>query len=212
MKYQKTDELIVFLLECGALKFGDFKLKSGVRSPFFIDIGHISSGKQLCTLGTFLAEGIHDLFPDTTVCFGPAYKGISLAVAASTSYWQMYRRDMATLFDRKEAKVHGEGGTYIGSMPKPSDRVLLIDDVITSGLTKHECINRLKQDSGISNVDILVVVDRRGKSKSAASDSSNSPGDDLKFSSLLNIVSIIDYLNRSDDNRADIIREWWETS
>lgn len=204
MQPNRPAELIKFLLECQALKFGDFTLKSGAKSPFFIDLGHVRTGRQLDILGDFMAVAIRDRYPDTTIIFGPAYKGIALAVAAATACWRLCGRDLGVVFDRKEAKGHGEGGSYIGTQPTSSDRVLLIDDVLTSGLTKREGIDNLHKTFGVSNVGILVIVDRRSKAGAAR--------DDLEFSSLLDIQALGTYLAETGDNRADLIKKWWETS
>jgi orotate phosphoribosyltransferase len=204
MPSPRLSELIDFLLACQALKFGDFTLKSGAKSPFFIDLGHVRTGRQLDTLGGFLAEAMRAQFPETTIVFGPAYKGISLATVAAASSWRLAGRDLGVVFDRKEAKAHGEGGAFIGAVPGPTDRVLLIDDVLTSGLTKREGIDRLRSAFGVTAVDILVVVDRRSKAAAVR--------DDLAFSSLLDIVSLADHLTAARDARADLIRTWWETA
>lgn len=204
MQSTRPAELIRFLLECQALKFGDFTLKSGAKSPFFIDLGHVRTGRQLDILGDFMAEAIKDRFPETTIIFGPAYKGIALAVAAATSYWRLSGRDLGVVFDRKEAKAHGEGGSYIGTQPTPSDRVLLIDDVLTSGLTKRDGIDSLRRTFGVATADILVIVDRRSKAGTAA--------DDLQFSSLLDIQTLSSFLAETGDARAELIQKWWETA
>jgi orotate phosphoribosyltransferase len=204
MQTNRPAELIRFLLECQALKFGDFTLKSGAKSPFFIDLGHVRTGRQLDILGDFMAEAIKERFPETTILFGPAYKGIALAVAAATSYWRLSGCDLGVVFDRKEAKSHGEGGSYIGTQPTAADRVLLIDDVLTSGLTKREGIDSLRRTFGVASADILVIVDRRSKSGSAA--------DDLQFSSLLDIRTLSEYLSETGDARAELIQKWWETA
>ena len=204
MQTHSSNSLIQFLLDCQALKFGDFTLKSGARSPFFIDLGNVRSGQQFETLGKFMADEICENFPDTSLIFGPAYKGITLAVAAATAIYRNTGRDIATFYDRKEAKAHGEGGSYIGTLPTSKDRILLIDDVLTSGLTKHQSIARLKSEFGVGDVDILVIVDRRSKAKAAE--------DDLKFRSLLNIHDLIAFLKDSGNEKAEIIQNWWETT
>jgi orotate phosphoribosyltransferase len=196
-------ELIVFLQECRALKFGDFTLKSGARSPFFIDLGQIRTGRQLDTLGGFLAEAIVRSFPETTVLFGPAYKGISLATVAAAACWRAFQKDLGVVFDRKEAKKHGEAGNFIGFHPAAADRVLLIDDVLTSGLTKREGIAQLRETFGVTRVDILVVVDRRAK---------KAMGDDLPFSALMTISDLISELARTGDSRSETIKQWWENN
>jgi len=204
MQSNRPAELIKFLLECQALKFGDFTLKSGAKSPFFIDLGHVRTGRQLDILGDFMAVAIRDRYPDTTIIFGPAYKGIALAVSAATACWRLCGRDLGVVFDRKEAKAHGEGGFYIGTQPTSSDKVLLIDDVLTSGLTKREGIDNLQKTFGVTNVGILVIVDRRSKAGAVR--------DDLEFSSLLDIQALGAYLAETGDDRADLIKKWWETA
>lgn len=204
MQANRPGEIIRFLLDCQALKFGDFTLKSGAKSPFFIDLGNVRTGRQLDILGEFMAEAIRDRFPETTIIFGPAYKGIALAVSAATSYWRLSGRDLGLIFDRKEAKAHGEGGSFIGTQPTASDRVLIIDDVLTSGLTKREGIDSLRRSFGVASADILVIVDRRSKSGAAT--------DDLQFSSLLDIHALSEYLAETGDARAELIQKWWETA
>ncbi|HAE39127.1 MAG TPA: orotate phosphoribosyltransferase [Candidatus Riflebacteria bacterium] len=204
MQPDHSAELIKFLLDCQALKFGDFTLKSGAKSPFFIDLGQVRTGRQLDVLGDFMAAAIRERYSGTTIVFGPAYKGIALAATAATAFWRLCGRDLGVLFDRKEAKAHGEGGSYIGTRPTPADRILLVDDVLTSGLTKREAIASLQKTFGVTEVAILVVVDRRSKAGAA--------GDDLEFSSLLNIQTLGAYLAETGDDRAALIKKWWETS
>ncbi|PKL38744.1 MAG: orotate phosphoribosyltransferase [Candidatus Riflebacteria bacterium HGW-Riflebacteria-1] len=204
MPLNQSAELIKFLLDCQALKFGDFTLKSGAKSPFFIDLGQVKTGRQLDVLGGFMAAAIRERYSDTTIVFGPAYKGIALAATAATAFWRLCGRDLGVLFDRKEAKAHGEGGSYIGNLPTPADRIVLIDDVLTSGQTKREAIASLQKTFGVTKVAILVVVDRRSKAGAAS--------DDLEFSSLLNIQTLGAYLVETGDDRAALIKKWWETA
>lgn len=195
--------LINFLLECRALKFGDFTLKSGIKSPFFLNLGQINTARQLDQLGTFIAEEIISSFPDTTIIFGPAYKGILLAAAAASSYYRLCKKDMGILFDRKEGKTHGEGGDFIGTIPEKHDRIVLIDDVISTGMTKQKSIDQLQKLFGVGKVDVMVLVDRRPKS---------APQNDFRFTSLVDINSIVEHLYSIGDSRAQIIKDWWENN
>ena len=135
-EYQK--EFIVFLVEQGVLSFGDFTLKSGRHSPYFVNMGAVDDGPALRRLGSFYASLIKDRFPDTiNVLFGPAYKGIPLAAAAATALDADHHVSVKVSFDRKEAKGHGEKGKIFGHVPKDGDQVVIIDDVFTTGETKE---------------------------------------------------------------------------
>lgn len=149
------------LVEAGALRFGDFTLKSGDRSPFFVNLGDVATGRSLQALGDLLAEALHDRFPGATHLFGPAYKGIVLATAAATAAWARYGWDLAVCYDRKEAKAHGEGGALVGRLPGPGDRVVVVDDVYSSGGTKVQAVGLLRGYTGTAPLGILVGVDRR---------------------------------------------------
>ena len=118
MKTEKR-EFIQFLVDSGCLKFGDFQLKSGDRSPFFVNLGQADSGAKLDALGRALADAVAAAFPEATLLFGPAYKGIALAVAAAASAWYRQGKDIRFFYDRKEAKAHGERGKFIGHLPEP---------------------------------------------------------------------------------------------
>ena len=130
--YQK--EFIDFTVSCGALAFGSFTLKSGRHSPFFINTGAYVTGSQLLRLGTFYAKTIHDNFGDDfDVLFGPAYKGIPLGVATAIAYDELYGKAVRYSSNRKEAKDHGEAGILLGGKISDGDRILIIEDVTTSG-------------------------------------------------------------------------------
>lgn len=154
---------IRLLIETGALRFGDFVLKSGRRSPYFINIGDIADGKSVGALGTILARKIvDDVGTDTfDVIFGPAYKGIVLASVTAACLSFEHGASKEFCFDRKEAKGHGEGGSFIGcDLSAGKKRLLIIDDVITDGKTKIETIQKISSETKSVVSGILAVVDR----------------------------------------------------
>ena len=160
MKTEKR-EFIQFLVDSGCLKFGDFQLKSGDRSPFFVNLGQADSGAKLDALGRALADGVAAAFPEATLLFGPAYKGIALAVAAAASAWYRQGKDLRFFYDRKEAKAHGERGKFIGHLPEPGEAVAMIDDVLSDGGTKIEAAAAIEAAFRTRPVGIVVAVDRR---------------------------------------------------
>lgn len=160
MKSEKN-EFIQFLVDSGCLKFGDFQLKSGDRSPFFVNLGQADSGAKLDVLGRALSDAVREAFPQSTLLFGPAYKGIALAVAAAASAWYRHGRDLRFFYDRKEAKAHGERGRFIGHLPKPGEAVVMIDDVLSDGGTKVEAVATIQSTFQTRPVGIVVAVDRR---------------------------------------------------
>ena len=160
MKPEKK-QFIEFLVASGCLKFGDFQLKSGDRSPFFVNLGQADSGAKLDALGRALAEAAQAAFPEATLLFGPAYKGIALAVAAAASAWYRQGKDIRFFYDRKEAKAHGERGKFIGHLPEPGEAVVMIDDVLSDGGTKVEAAAAIEAAFGARPAGIVVAVDRR---------------------------------------------------
>lgn len=132
MTYQ--EEFITFMVRAGVLTFGDFTTKSGRRTPYFINTGNYKTGAQAAKLGDYYAACIQQNLPDGVDClFGPAYKGIPLAVSAAASLYRNYGRDLPYCFNRKEAKDHGEGGVMVGCKPQDGDRVVIVEDVVTAG-------------------------------------------------------------------------------
>ena len=160
-------EFINFMLECQVLKFGSFTLKSGRQSPFFMNAGAYVSGSQLKRLGEYYAKAIHDNFKeDFNVFFGPAYKGIPLAVVTSIAYSELYGKGIKYCSDRKEEKDHGaDKGSLLGYKIKDGDKVVIIEDVTTSGKSIEETYPKIKaQEStpgGIKIVGEIVSLDRR---------------------------------------------------
>ncbi|WEV59956.1 orotate phosphoribosyltransferase [Bifidobacterium sp. ESL0728] len=160
-----------FLLESGALKFGDFTLKSGRQSPYFINAGAFNDGRKIATLGAFYAEKITSSIADGTLpkdiatIFGPAYKGIPLAVSTAIALTSMHRMEIGYTFDRKEKKDHGDGGILVGTPLKDGMKVLLVDDVMTAGTAVREVVPKLKSAANVDIVGLVLSVDRMEKTK-----------------------------------------------
>ena len=127
------EEFITFMVRSGVLTFGDFTTKSGRKTPYFVNTGNYKTGAQAAKLGDYYAACIQEHMPDGITClFGPAYKGIPLAVSAAASLYRTYGRDLPYCFNRKEAKDHGEGGSMVGYKPQDGDDVAIIEDVVTA--------------------------------------------------------------------------------
>lgn len=158
---QYKKEFIEFMVDSDVLKFGDFTLKSGRKSPFFMNAGNYVTGTQLMKLGEYYAKAIHDHYGDDfDVLFGPAYKGIPLSVAASIAYAKLYGRDIRYCSNRKEEKDHGDVGILLGSKLKDGDRVVIIEDVTTSGKSIEETFPILKAQGNIQVVGLMVSLNR----------------------------------------------------
>lgn len=199
----KRHEFIAFLVESQALQFGDFTLKSGEKSPFFVDLGCVRTGKGLEYLGRCLATGLRERFPEVTLLFGPAYKGIALATAAAIGCWTALGRNIPVLYNRKEQKGHGEKGLYIGQVPAPADRVVIVDDVLSSGGTKLEAAQALQDAFGVRPEGVIVTVDRTRK---------NARYDRvaLPVHALVTIADLADYLKANNDPRAALVQRFSE--
>lgn len=153
--YQK--DFINFMVSSGALSFGSFTLKSGRQSPFFMNAGAYTTGSQLKSLGEFYAHAIHEQFgTNFDVVFGPAYKGIPLAVVTTLALHELYGHEVRYCCDRKEVKDHGaDAGQFLGATLKDGDRVLMVEDVTTSGKSIDETVPKLR---GAANVEIVGLV------------------------------------------------------
>lgn len=166
---QYKKDFIDFMVECNVLKFGSFTLKSGRKSPFFMNAGAYTTGNQLARLGEFYAKAIHDNFGDNfDVLFGPAYKGIPLAVATSIAYHNLYGKEIKYCSDRKEEKDHGaDKGSLLGYKIQDGDRVVIIEDVTTSGKSIEETYPKIKAQEttsdGIKIVGEIVSLNRMEK-------------------------------------------------
>ena len=159
-------EFIDFMLECKVLKFGSFTLKSGRHSPFFMNAGAYVTGSQLRRLGQYYAKAIHENFGDDfDVLFGPAYKGIPLSVACAIAYSELYGKEVRYCSNRKEVKDHGDAGILLGSNLRDGDRVVIIEDVTTSGASIEETFPIIKAQGDIKIVGEIVSLNRMEKAK-----------------------------------------------
>lgn len=164
---QYKKDFIDFMLECDVLKFGDFTLKSGRKSPFFMNAGGYVTGWQLKKLGEFYARAIHDQYgEDFDVLFGPAYKGIPLAVTTAIAFSDLYGKEVRYCSDRKEEKDHGaDKGSFLGTKLQDGDRVVMIEDVTTSGKSMEETVPKVRGTADVKIVGLMVSLDRHEKGK-----------------------------------------------
>ena len=155
-------EFIEFMVESDVLKFGDFTLKSGRKSPFFMNAGAYVTGTQLMRLGEYYAKAIHDNFGDDfDVLFGPAYKGIPISVVTTVAYSTLYGKEIRYCSDRKEEKDHGaDKGSFLGSSLKDGDRVVMIEDVTTSGKSMEETVPKVKGAADVEILGLMVSLNR----------------------------------------------------
>lgn len=161
MMEQYKKEFIEFMVESQVLKFGEFTLKSGRKSPFFMNAGAYVTGTQLRKLGEYYAKAIHDNYGlDFDVLFGPAYKGIPLAVATTMAISELYGKDIRYCSNRKEVKDHGDTGILLGSKLKDGDRVVIIEDVTTSGKSIEETFPILKEQADVEVKGLIVSLNR----------------------------------------------------
>ena len=157
------EQFIRFLAECGVLKFGTFKLKSGRIAPYFLNAGEYKTGAQIKRLGEFYADCIVNSGVQADVLFGPAYKGIPLAISASVALYEKYGKNVGFCFDRKEVKDHGEGGMFVGTQPKDGGKVVIIEDVMTSGKALKEVLPKLRGAAKVDVAGMIITVDRMEK-------------------------------------------------
>ncbi len=155
-------EFIEFMVECDVLKFGDFTLKSGRKSPFFMNAGAYVTGSQLMGLGEYYAKAIHDTYGDDfDVLFGPAYKGIPISVVTAVAYAKLYGKEVRYCSDRKEEKDHGaDKGSFLGSKLQDGDRVIMIEDVTTSGKSMEETVPKVRGAADVEIVGLMVSLNR----------------------------------------------------
>ena len=200
-------EFIQFLENAGVLKFGDFTAKSGRKIPYFINAGDIKTGDQIAKLGEFYAKSYLDKIGNRrTVLYGPAYKGISIAVSSSIAL-SKEGLDVPFFFNRKEAKDHGEGGVFVGYVPKAGEEIVITEDVITAGTAIRESVNILSPLEGTKIAAAFIMVDRKEKGKtekSALSEVAEEFG--FPVYSVVDVYDIIEYLEEDEKNAENVQR------
>lgn len=167
---QYKKEFIEFMVDSDVLRFGEFTLKSGRKSPFFMNAGLYVTGEQLTKLGEYYAKAIHDNYGDDfDVLFGPAYKGIPLSVATTMAYHRLYGKEIRYCSNRKEVKDHGDAGILLGSPIKDGDRIVIIEDVTTSGKSIEETFPIIMAQGDVKIVGLMVSLNRMEKGKGTKS-------------------------------------------
>ena len=200
-------EFIKFLENAGVLKFGDFTAKSGRKIPYFINAGDIKTGEQISKLGEFYAKAyLEKIGNKKAVLYGPAYKGISIAVSSAVALSKS-GLDLPFFFNRKEAKDHGEGGVFVGYVPKEGENIVIVEDVITAGTAIRESMDILSSLKGTKVIATFVMVDRKEKGKGEKSAMAE-VGEEFGFPvySVVDVYDIIEYLEEDEANRENVDR------
>lgn len=202
-------EFIEFMVESDVLKFGEFTLKSGRKSPFFMNAGAYVTGSQLKRLGEYYAKAIHETYGDDfDVLFGPAYKGIPISVATAMAYSELYGREVRYCSDRKEEKDHGaDKGSFLGSSLKDGDRVVMIEDVTTSGKSMEETVPKVRGAADVEILGLMVSLNRmevgKGGTKSALEEIEELYG--FRANAIVTMADVVEYLyNRPYQGRVII--------
>lgn len=200
----KTDNFVHFLVEAGALKFGDFVTKSGRNTPYFINTGEFRTGATLSRLAEFYAAAFMEHFDGKAQnLYGPAYKGIPLCAATAMKLSDVYARNLTFTYNRKEVKDHGEGGSLVGYKYAEKTNIVIIEDVITAGTSVNETMQALSQIENANVVGLLISVDRRERlenGKSALQDVQDHYG--LEARSIVSIDDIIKFLEAEENRKA----------
>ena len=207
---QYKQEFINFMVESEVLKFGEFTLKSGRKSPFFMNAGAYVTGTQLRRLGEYYAKAIHDNYGlDFDVLFGPAYKGIPLAVATSMAISELYGKEVRYCSNRKEVKDHGDTGILLGSKLKDGDRVVIIEDVTTSGKSIEETFPILKSQADVEIKGLMVSLNRMevglGGKMSALDEIKERYG--FETSAIVSMADVVEHLYNKPCNGEIVIND-----
>ena len=216
-------EFIEFMVDSQVLKFGEFTLKSGRKSPFFMNAGAYVTGSQLKRLGEYYAKAIHNTYGDDfDLLFGPAYKGIPISVVTAIAYSELYGKEVRYCSDRKEEKDHGaDKGSFLGSKPKDGDRVIMIEDVTTSGKSMEETVPEVMGAAKVEIVGLMVSLNRMevgmGGEKSALDEIKEKYG--FEANAIVTMKEVVDYLYNKpykgqtyiDDEIKAAIDKYYET-
>lgn len=200
-------EFIKFLEDANVLKFGDFTAKSGRKIPYFINAGDIKTGEQIQKLGEFYAKAYFEKIGNKkTVLYGPAYKGIPIAVSVSVALARQ-GLDLPFFFNRKEEKDHGEGGVFVGYKPQTGEEIVIVEDVITAGTAIRESMAILSKLEGTKVSAVFVMVDRKEKGKTEKSAMAE-VGEEYGFPvySVVDVYDIIEYLEENPENKENVER------
>lgn len=201
-------EFIEFMVESDVLKFGEFTLKSGRKSPFFMNAGAYVTGSQLKKLGEYYAKAIHDKYGDDfDVLFGPAYKGIPISVVTAIAYSELYGKEVRYCSDRKEEKDHGaDKGSFLGSKLQDGDRVVMIEDVTTSGKSMEETVPKVRGAANVEIVGLMVSLNRMEKGKgdkSALSEIKETYG--FETNAIVTMEEVVEHLYNRECNGKIVI-------
>jgi orotate phosphoribosyltransferase len=205
---QYKQEFIEFMVDSEVLRFGEFTLKSGRKSPFFMNAGLYVTGTQLRRLGQYYAKAIHEHYGDDfDVLFGPAYKGIPLSVATTIAYSELYGKEIRYCSNRKEVKDHGDTGILLGSPIKDGDRVVIIEDVTTSGKSIEETFPIIQAQGKVEIKGLMVSLNRMekglGGQKSALDEIKEKYGFDAN--AIVSMADVVEYLYNKPYNGKIII-------
>ena len=193
-------EFITFMMRAGVLTFGEFMTKSGRLTPYFVNTGNYKTGAAIAKLGQFYAGCIHSNTTNFSAIFGPAYKGIALAVAAASSLALDYGMDKPYFFNRKEIKDHGEGGNLIGYNPQNGDNIIIVEDVITAGTALREVLPLINACADLTVRDMFISVNRcevgRDKTKTVVSEVKDEFN--ITVHPIVTVLDICEYLEELD--------------
>ncbi|MCI9617768.1 MAG: orotate phosphoribosyltransferase [Eubacterium sp.] len=208
-------EFIEFMVESDVLKFGEFTLKSGRKSPFFMNAGLYVTGTQLHKLGQYYAKAIHEHYgEDFDVLFGPAYKGIPIGVATCIAFSELYGKEIKYCSNRKEAKDHGDAGILLGSPIKDGDKVVIIEDVTTSGKSIEETFPIIKAQGDVEILGLMVSLNRmekgRDSDKSALEEIKEKYGFDAN--AIVSMADVVEHLYNKDCNGKVVINDEIKTA